>query len=129
MGQDHFINTAKKSFENTAKFKYFKCQHHGKLTFTINSHFNPHEDVIQEVLSFVAIMLQQTAADVNESAYGLPSVTWSLILYKPCGSHGAHTQLNSDPWLMFNFYAISAIVTILPPENHDSGFFHFLIAG
>jgi hypothetical protein len=28
---------------------------------------------------------------------------------------------------MFNFCAISAIVTLLSPENHGSGFFYFII--
>jgi hypothetical protein len=30
---------------------------------------------------------------------------------------------------MFNFCAISAIVTLLSPENNGSGFFHFVITG
>jgi len=33
------------------------------------------------------------------------------------------------PLQMFNFCAISAIDTLLSPENHGSGFFHFLITG
>jgi len=62
---------------------------HNKFTFI------PPEDVITEVLSFVVIIFQQTAADVHEIAYSLLSVTGALILYKPDGIQGSHTLLNT----------------------------------
>jgi type IV secretory pathway VirB6-like protein len=60
----------------------------------INSHFILPEDVIKEVLSFVVIIFQQTAADVHNIAYDLISVTWALILYTPGGTEGSHTLPN-----------------------------------
>jgi hypothetical protein len=48
----------------------------------INSHFILPEDAIEEVLSFVVTIFQQTAADVHEIAY-------VLICYP--GTHLVHT--------------------------------------
>ena len=53
------------------------------------------EDVIKEVISFVVITFQQTAADVREIPYALLSVTGALIVYKPGETKGSHTQLKT----------------------------------
>jgi uncharacterized protein (DUF779 family) len=75
-------------------------------------------------------MLQQTAKDVHEIAYALLSVTWALQLVQTMWNPRiSYPTQHSDPWLMFNFCVISAIVTLLSPENHGSGFVHFLITG
>jgi len=62
---------------------------HDKFTFILP------EDVIKEVISFVVIIFQQTAADVHEIAFALLSFTRALIVYKPGGTQGSHTLLNT----------------------------------